>query len=50
MQTLSTVGYGDILFTSVLEYLTTIIGILSGGMFMSIVIGNLSSILKDMDA
>lgn len=38
-------GYGDILPTSVLEYLTSVIGMLSGGMFMSIVIGNLGSIL-----
>ncbi|CAD8151223.1 unnamed protein product [Paramecium pentaurelia] len=49
MQTLSTTGYGDVTPTSMIEYISTIICTLCGGIFMSLVIGNLSSILADID-
>ncbi|CAD8069341.1 unnamed protein product [Paramecium sonneborni] len=49
MQTLSTTGYGDITPSSMLEYISTIFCTLCGGIFMSLVIGNLSGILADMD-
>ncbi|CAD8062170.1 unnamed protein product [Paramecium sonneborni] len=49
MQTLSTTGYGDRTPSSMLEYISTIVCTLCGGIFMSLVIGNLSGILADID-
>lgn len=47
---MSTTGYGDLTPTSMLEFFTAILCTLSGGIFMSLVIGNLGSILEDLDA
>ncbi|CAK71507.1 unnamed protein product (macronuclear) [Paramecium tetraurelia] len=49
MQTLSTTGYGDSIPTTPFEYLCAIIGTFSGGIFMSLIIGNSRRILDDMD-
>ncbi|CAD8157511.1 unnamed protein product [Paramecium pentaurelia] len=49
MQTLSTTGYGDSIPNGPLEYLCAIIGTFSGGILMSLIIGNSRKILDDMD-
>ncbi|KAM3131239.1 hypothetical protein pb186bvf_016697 [Paramecium bursaria] len=49
-QTLTTVGYGDFKARNNLEFLTAIVWIVIGGVFYSMVIGNLTSRLQELDS